>query len=62
MAVLQGFKPPPGAKFSADAEKVFDIVTSNNSKRTDVVFMSTKTFLSRMPRGQKKLRVRRCKK
>ena len=38
MAMLQRFKLPPGATFSVVAEKVFDIVTSNNSKHTDVVF------------------------
>ena len=38
MAMLQKFKPPPGATFSVVAEKVFDIVISNSSKHIDVVF------------------------
>ena len=35
--MLQRFNPP-GATFSFVAEKVFDVVTSNNSKHFDVVF------------------------
>ena len=38
MAVLQKFKPPAGATFHVVADKVFDVVTSNSSKRVDVVF------------------------
>ena len=38
MAVLQKFKPPPGATFSVVAESLFAILTSNISKRIDIVF------------------------
>ena len=38
MAMLQRFKPSSRATLSVAVEKVFDIVTSNNSKRIDVVF------------------------
>ena len=38
MAVLQNFKPPAGATFHLVADKVFELVTSNSSKRVDVVF------------------------
>ena len=38
IAMLERFKPPPGATFSVVADKVFDIVTHNNSKCIDVVF------------------------
>lgn len=38
MAVLQKFKPPRGATFSVVAEKLFDFLTSNTSRRVDVVF------------------------
>ena len=38
MAVLQKFKPPAGATFHVVADKVFEVVTSNSSKRVDVVF------------------------
>ena len=38
MALLQKFKPPPAATFQVVSEKVFEMVTSTNSKRIDVVF------------------------
>ena len=38
MALLQKFKPPPGATFQVVTEKVFEMVTSTSSKRIDVVF------------------------
>ena len=38
MAILQKFKPPVGATFQVVADRLFDIVTSNCSKRIDVVF------------------------
>ena len=38
MAVLQKFKPPPGATFSVVAECLFAMLTSNPSKRIDIVF------------------------
>ena len=38
MAVLQKFKPPVGATFHVVAARLFDTVTSNCSKRIDVVF------------------------
>lgn len=38
MALLQKFKPPPGATFQVVSERLFEMVTSNNSKRIDVVF------------------------
>ena len=38
MALLQKFKPPPSATFQVVSEKVFEMVTSTNSKRIDVVF------------------------
>ena len=38
MAVLQKFKPPAGATFPLVADKVFEVVISNSSKRVDVVF------------------------
>ena len=38
MAMLQRLKPSSRATFSVAAKKVFDIVTSNNSKCIDVVF------------------------
>ena len=38
MAVLQKFKPPIGATFAVVADKLFAVVTSNSSKRIDVVF------------------------
>ncbi|CAB4024190.1 Hypothetical predicted protein [Paramuricea clavata] len=37
MAVLQKFKPPPGATFAVVAESLFAMLTSNSSKRIDVV-------------------------
>ena len=37
MAMLQRFKPSSRATFSVAAEKVFDIVTSNNNKHIDVI-------------------------
>ena len=38
MAVLQKFKPPPGATFSVVAKCLFVMLTSNPSKRIDIVF------------------------
>lgn len=38
MAVLQKFKPPPGATFAVVAESLLALLTSNSSKRIDVVF------------------------
>ena len=38
MAVLHKFKPPPGATFSVVAESLFAMLTSNSSKRIDIVF------------------------
>ena len=38
MAILQKFKPPVGATFHAVADRLFNTVTSNCSKRIDVVF------------------------
>ena len=38
MAMLQRFKLSTGTTFSVVAEKVFDIVTSNDSRHIDVVF------------------------
>jgi hypothetical protein len=38
MAVLQKFKPPPGATFAVVAESLFAMLTSNSSKRIDIVF------------------------
>ena len=55
MAVLQKFKPPVGATFQVVAEKLFDIVTSNCSKRIDVVFDVYQEQSIRMWRGQKGL-------
>ena len=52
MAMLQRFKPPPGATFSVVDRQVFDIVTS---KRIDVVFDVHQDILSRMQRGQKQV-------
>ena len=38
MAVLRKFKPPVGATFHVVADRLFETVTSNCSKRIDVVF------------------------
>ena len=38
MAILQKFKPPVGATFHVVADRLFNTVTSNCSKRIDVVF------------------------
>ena len=38
MALLQRFQPPTGATFLILADKIFDAVTSNPSRRVDVVF------------------------
>ena len=38
MALLQRFQPPAGATFVVLADKIFDAVTSNPSRRIDVVF------------------------
>ena len=37
MALLQRFQPPAGATFVVLADKIFDAVTSNPSRRVDVV-------------------------
>ena len=38
MALLQSFQPPAGATFVVLADKIFDAVASNPSRRVDVVF------------------------
>ena len=38
MELLQRFQPPAGATFVVLADKIFDAVTSNPSRRVDVVF------------------------
>ena len=38
MTVLHKFKPPVGATFHVVADKVFEVVKNNSSKRVDVVF------------------------
>ena len=38
MALLQKFKPPPGATFQVASEKVLEMVTSTSNKRIDVLF------------------------
>ena len=38
MALLQRFQPPAGAAFVVLANKIFDVVTSNPSRRIDMVF------------------------
>ena len=38
MALLQRFQSPSGATFVVLADKIFDAVTSNPSRRVDVVF------------------------
>ncbi|CAB3994853.1 Hypothetical predicted protein [Paramuricea clavata] len=38
MAVLQKFKPPPGATLAILDESLFTMLTSNSSKRIDIVF------------------------
>lgn len=36
IAVFQQFKPPPGLTFGIVAEELFDLITSNSSKRYGV--------------------------
>ena len=38
MAVVQKLKPQPGATFSVVAENLFAMLTSNSSKRIDIIF------------------------
>jgi len=54
VAVLQKFKPPVGATFHVVADRLFDTVTSNCSKRIDVVFdVYQEQFIKNMERSKR---------